>query len=446
MTVSYQTAGTVIKGTTSLSMTSAGGAFPSGMANGDMLVLIVVMKPSTANSGSVSTPLGWTLAGNLNSAGGYSTTLGADTGNTHIYAFTKPTTGTESNFTVTLNTSNNGWGQILRYSKTHTYWATTWAGTGSDTTAGNVSIAVTNVAGTCVADDAIAFAMGIPTDAASFSAEAITATGATFGTVTEVADVQNASGNQSGGFVAVCSVTAGSNTAAPTMTATAGGTTTNVRGPGIVVRLRDTESVPTGSISDDFNDNTINTAIWSANVGTVSETGGKASVSSTAISTGTYGTAGAYTFAGSYVLAQVFPGPASGGTRTYTRLSVNQSSPSFATLYVVIDTTPNTIFWTYTESFTTQWTDTVSGGYDSTAHAWVRLRESGGTIYFDTSPDGSTWTNQFSRTTPSAIAGINVCSVALDANVATGSVTSTFDNFNNPPAPAATGNFLPFFM
>lgn len=34
--------------------------------------------------------------------------------------------------------------------------------------------------------------------------------------------------------------------------------------------------------------------------------------------------------------------------------------------------------------------------YSSTSHAYWRIRESSGTIYFDTSPDRSTWTNQWS--------------------------------------------------
>ncbi|MBP5926683.1 hypothetical protein F3K32_42515 [Streptomyces sp. LBUM 1483] len=41
-------------------------------------------------------------------------------------------------------------------------------------------------------------------------------------------------------------------------------------------------------------------------------------------------------------------------------------------------------------------TNVVIGTYDPYAHAWWRLRESGGNILFDTSPDGWTWTNRAS--------------------------------------------------
>lgn len=41
-------------------------------------------------------------------------------------------------------------------------------------------------------------------------------------------------------------------------------------------------------------------------------------------------------------------------------------------------------------------TDTTIGPYNSYLHAWWRLRESGGQILFDTSPDGWSWTNRAS--------------------------------------------------
>lgn len=41
-------------------------------------------------------------------------------------------------------------------------------------------------------------------------------------------------------------------------------------------------------------------------------------------------------------------------------------------------------------------TDVVIGTYDAYSHAWWRLREAGGTIFFDTAPDGWTWTQRAS--------------------------------------------------
>jgi MSHA biogenesis protein MshQ len=90
--------------------------------------------------------------------------------------------------------------------------------------------------------DHILAAMVIPTDVttpAQFSAEAFTQAGVTFGAVTEISEPDSTTGNDIGGFVVRSTATAGVGSAAPVMTATAGGTTTNVRGPGVFIRIRD---------------------------------------------------------------------------------------------------------------------------------------------------------------------------------------------------------------
>lgn len=71
--------------------------------------------------------------------------------------------------------------------------------------------------------------------------------------------------------------------------------------------------------------------------------------------------------------------------------------------------------------------------YNSVDHRYLRIRESGGTIYWDTSPDGSTWTNRRSKA-----AGINVTSVqALLVSGYYGTEpspgTAIFDDFNCCP-------------
>lgn len=43
--------------------------------------------------------------------------------------------------------------------------------------------------------------------------------------------------------------------------------------------------------------------------------------------------------------------------------------------------------------------DTYVSTYSATTHAWLRLRMSGTTVYWETSPDGTTWTIQRSKTT-----------------------------------------------
>lgn len=220
-------------------------AYPASIAAGDLLVMLVGQKPSTANSGSVTTPSGWSLAGSLTGAGGYGATLGADTGNTNIYAYTRTADGTETgNLSLAHATTNVLWGTIHRLSNASQVWDVATA-TGSDTSAGNVSITFGSNPGLTAGDICIV-GMCIPTDVTTpsqFSAEAVTATGATFGTFTEDAEPDSTTGNDIGGVVGHVTVSSGTASAAPVFTATAGGTTTNVRGPAILVRVRGVDTL-----------------------------------------------------------------------------------------------------------------------------------------------------------------------------------------------------------
>ncbi len=108
-----------------------------------------------------------------------------------------------------------------------------------------MSIALTNgaTATNFQAGDKAIWAMCVPTDVttpAQFSAEAVTATGATFATATEINEPDSAVGNDIGGYSAYAHVNSGSSTTAPTVTATLAGTLTNVRGPVVLLRVRET--------------------------------------------------------------------------------------------------------------------------------------------------------------------------------------------------------------
>lgn len=231
------------------SVTTANYSELGTIVSGDEIQLWIAMKPSTANSGSVTTPSGYSLVTSLTGAGGYGATLGADTGNTNLYCYKKDSvTGSESGtVAVTVATNNVCASWLVRYSVATGYTISRASTTGSDTSAGNVSVTGAADPGFSAGDEAI-WAFSTPTDVttpAQYSAHAITATGATFGTAAELGEWDSGTGNDIGGFVARASVTAGPSSAAPVFTATAGGTTTNVRGPGVIVRLRATAPTAT---------------------------------------------------------------------------------------------------------------------------------------------------------------------------------------------------------
>jgi hypothetical protein len=224
--------------------TTVSPTYPATISAGNMLILIVGLKSSTANAGTVTTPSGWTLVlayenANSENTGGYTTTLGAGTGNTNLYVYKKVAAGTETGtLAVTLGTNNVSLAAIYNYSKTAANWRINCS-PGNDVTTGTaVGIGAFYPLGVASGDQ-ILMGMVYPDNVATFSAESFASSGATIGTVTEIAEAATATGNRIGGVVASAACTAGSSAASirPTFTATAAGTTTNVRGPGFMIRI-----------------------------------------------------------------------------------------------------------------------------------------------------------------------------------------------------------------
>lgn len=79
-------------------------------------------------------------------------------------------------------------------------------------------------------------------------------------------------------------------------------------------------------------------------------------------------------------------------------------------------------------------TSTVgSATYSAKAHRWVRVRESGGTTFCDTSPDGITWNNLTSLANPWAVTAVQMeIAAGTWGSEASGSL-AVLDNFNVLP-------------
>lgn len=247
-TLSYVATGTVAGGATPAAITPG---FPSGIQAGDLLVLAVENKYPT---NSPSTPSGWTLASNCQGSGGASTAA-ADSGTVYSTVFYKKAIGDETGTqTVTITSANSSRGAIVAYRPTSGYEVLPVCTNGSYSHTATTAWSVTGASdpGFITGDWAVVVSGNNSDLAASFSAEAMTATGYTFGTMTERVDSIETQGNDSSLVVADFAAGTGTSSAAPvyTMTGATNGTNTPA-GASVIVRLRPTEdtTAPTMSAS-----------------------------------------------------------------------------------------------------------------------------------------------------------------------------------------------------
>jgi hypothetical protein len=181
-----------------------------------------------------------------------------------------------------------------------------------------------------------------------------------------------------------------------------------------------------GTLRDNFNDNSINTALWPNNYGTTAESGGRARVScDTAFNA--YKSAAAYTLQGSHFTIRVYP-PAASGAGSATCTAFATSSVAGTDAGFLIDSVFSAM-GCYLRSGFSDGSPTFLT-YNATNHAYLRLRETNGTLYWETSPDAATWTVQRSATTPSWASGGDIA-LLLDSHRDTGTNDyAEYDNLN----------------
>jgi hypothetical protein len=78
-------------------------------------------------------------------------------------------------------------------------------------------------------------------------------------------------------------------------------------------------------------------------------------------------------------------------------------------------------------------TNLLATPLDQTAHRWFRIRESGGTTFFDTAPDGMTWTNRHSVANVIAMTGLKPFLESGCWQTEASASYAVFDNFNTLP-------------
>lgn len=182
------------------------------------------------------------------------------------------------------------------------------------------------------------------------------------------------------------------------------------------------------TLADDFNDNIIDAVKWSGNFGTVVETGGRARVTCNT-NYNAYQSGAIYTLAGSSSAVRVFPPAVGGGTNVFAQmLVITTTSGTDAGFSINPDLGTLQMFVRVGFSDAGQ----INLTYDATNHAWVRLREFKGNLYWDTSAEGVLWINRRAAISPPWVSNINLA-VQLIAHRDSGTNDfAEFDNYNGP--------------
>lgn len=190
------------------------------------------------------------------------------------------------------------------------------------------------------------------------------------------------------------------------------------------------------ALVDNFNAGTIGPD-WGNSYGGASQSGGLAHVPCTTGYAG-FQTSYTWTLAGASFFVKVVSVPAA-STATEAYASVFVNAPGIADTggpeegyrigFVI-----NTVTGQLRCKNDTGYFDagSVDITYDPVAHAFLRLREDGTNVYWDTSPDGSTWTNRRTLATPAWVTSeIDTCALDLGAHRDAGtSDEATYDLFN----------------
>jgi hypothetical protein len=157
---------------------------------------------------------------------------------------------------------------------------------------------------------------------------------------------------------------------------------------------------PMAQLADDFDDGRVNTTLWPTNTGgsgTETNDGRLRITVAPGVDTN-FTSARQWTLAGSKVTAKLCAVPA-----------LNGSSNCAASMWVLSTTSGTRIGWRYDATTGVLAAMSQVGFADATPtnlaysaidHAWLRVRESGGTVYWETSGDGYAWTVRRTLATP----------------------------------------------
>lgn len=204
-------------------------------------------------------------------------------------------------------------------------------------------------------------------------------------------------------------------------------------------RIISQPSALTSSVKDDFNSGTINTVVWAQNYGTLRQENGRAEVWSDASTVNYSGFATEEMYSLDTLSAQIFPHPSTGSTNGdgNTAFWFQNGDVDGTDIGFYVDAVQNVIWFASRTGY-------FDGGatiipYDPVAHLWCRLSLVGGTVIWETSPDGSTWTTRRTMAAPTWLLYERRGRIMMEAHQNDGTASwGGFDNLNLLPGPAVS--------
>ena len=156
---------------------------------------------------------------------------------------------------------------------------------------------------------------------------------------------------------------------------------------------------PLAMLGDDFDDNVVSAALWPNSYGGATEVGGRARIPLTPGGNAGYLSVREWNLVGSQLTGKLATVPGANG-----------SSSAVSSMWINSTTGGTRLGWRYNAVTGVISAETQTSFFDGTAvtftyspytHMWLRVRESGGTVYWESSSDGASWTVRRSLATPS---------------------------------------------
>ena len=223
-------------------------ALPATPQAGDLHVLFVGSKPYTT---TINTPAGWTPIPNTNGTNG-TVANGTDVGSVHVAAFYRYWQSGDAGPAISITSGNTALACIHRFRPTAGSTIDAPVGEkGSDTTSGTgFSCTMGSDIGITGGDAVVAYSY-LPGNNATFATPTLSATGVTFGTVTENPATE---GTTATGLDCEASASTALPSAGPSSAAAIVGWTLSVAQTGMsnLVRIRETAGAVSGKIGARF--------------------------------------------------------------------------------------------------------------------------------------------------------------------------------------------------